>query len=79
MLAETRSRKELTNLTNLNLINCNNMLDINGVENLPTSGFLTLSALDYETYLALNKFMSSKLLYTIDEFVNFNEATQEGV
>lgn len=55
------------------------MLDYCGSENLPTSGALTFSALETDSYQILQKFMQNKLLNSIDEFIDLNEVQSEGL
>ena len=79
MQAENRAKKNFSNLVSLKLINCTNMLDYCGSENLPTSGALTFSALEMDSYQILNKFMHTTLLSSIDEFIDLNEVQNEGL
>lgn len=56
--AANKTKKSMQHLTSLDVISCNNMLDMSGTQNLPTSDSLTLSALHYESYLCLHKFLN---------------------
>lgn len=67
-------KRMFVDLAQLNLISCNNLLDTCGIDNLPTSGHLTFTAITNESQKVINRFLQEKLPHCRDEFVNYEQA-----
>lgn len=55
------------------------MLDKSGVDCQPTDNFLTMSALDLDTYKTYKKFMSGTMVEQLGDFVNFKDTIQDKI
>lgn len=62
MKSDDFNKKKFYDLSSLNLISCNHLLDTCGSDNLPTSGHLTLSAITNESQKLIHKFLAEKLI-----------------
>ncbi len=74
MTDDEEHKRQFSDLAQLNLISCNNLLDTCGLENLPTSGHLTFTSITNESQKTINKFLHEKLPHCKDEFVNYEHA-----
>lgn len=64
--SQKNDTRNFDELHSVRLINCGNILDVNGVLSLPTSGYLNLSILNNDDLATLNTFLNTSFLNNLD-------------
>lgn len=64
--SQKNDTRNFDGLHSVRLINCGNILDVNGVLSLPTSGYLNLSILNNDDLATLNTFLNTSFLNNLD-------------